>query len=1119
MATTESNIHLPETTKSQPIDVDSLVDATAKASLQDETNEAQLGDVEKILPSPPPIRVYTRTQLLALHNSPLVKPPVGMPDLKDWFGAENEQSIGKKDSEQSTPNNARERRFKNADDGDTPSRTTFRASLTQPSQMGNFKHQSLRGDRERDRDGDKDRERDMRDKEGQERLRSLSDKYDRERLALPSSNSRNKDRDAAPHLTSTSSKLNPQAQASNATSRRTEAREAAKKKAGETSEDWRRGAEPRPAREDRSETGRRDRDEREHQHPRSHPRETSRSRGEPSAPGRDRDDKEKERDRRGERDREFYRRERDDYRRDRDRDDRDLELDDPRRWRDDGKREERLAARRTERNPERHPDREHRDRDRVRERAQETAWDVANDRDGRGKRGAARERKAGTGGEDVRERDDRRDRDREPAWMDTYIPNSSSAGILGSKGADGELDGIQAWKKGMKEKEERDKGPPGSTKEEKPHSGEQPLDEIQFFKILMKREEEKKQSDTTNTGPLESSTEPPSAATKQSSFNGFTQPSTLAVEPSLPPSNPSIPNPPSQLGVRESSSASPTIILPTEPPHAPFHHPSYHDPSKDNLQILTIPSQPSQVSPQSASPERGPRDSTTQFNPPPGSRLLALARTSSAKTLTPTVNPITNGAYPNAGLPQADSPDTQGQSKGDSSHPFSPFEEQGRLSRLLAEEQSNLSGPSESNRRVSAERPIFASEAPSSRLDSPSFEGNGGYTAPKGSRFAKFFDGKNRDTAPSMIKNQNGLVSTSPAPGSRPDQGSFNGSYGPPTDHRALDDIFAMLNTSAQNQRLNTAAPAPGIYNQQNHLHLLQQQQLHQHQQHQNSRLEPLYESRLDDRNFMPDGMVPGLRSAPPPPRRDNLGMFPDPLDDSMHFSVQRLPQQTRGLEQLYSGPSPPIYSQQGRNPGLAQPQFRGGPSPIQHASLQNLQQQRLPPGLANLGGRPPHEPSQFINIPGLPSGSLHGPHQQPQFANFPGGGALGFGGGPQIRTQIPSGHQLQNPPHHPMSGLGPMNNMDLRTQNQNQLLGLGPIRGLGAGYNAQQGIANQMQPPMLGLRQQQQQQQLHPHIAPHLLPPHLQQQQQQQQQSLSGSNNQPAHDLMALLMGGPHRE
>lgn len=61
---------------------------------------------------------------------------------------------------------------------ETHPRSSFRSALTQPSQMGNFKHQSLRPndrDRERDRerDGEKDRERDIRDKEGQERLRHV----------------------------------------------------------------------------------------------------------------------------------------------------------------------------------------------------------------------------------------------------------------------------------------------------------------------------------------------------------------------------------------------------------------------------------------------------------------------------------------------------------------------------------------------------------------------------------------------------------------------------------------------------------------------------------------------------------------------------------------------------------------------------------------------------------------------------------------------------------------------------------------------------------------------------------------------------------------------------------
>lgn len=39
--------------------------------------------------------------------------------------------------------------------------------------MGNFKHQSLRSV-DRDKDSDKERERDIRDKEGQDRLRHVS---------------------------------------------------------------------------------------------------------------------------------------------------------------------------------------------------------------------------------------------------------------------------------------------------------------------------------------------------------------------------------------------------------------------------------------------------------------------------------------------------------------------------------------------------------------------------------------------------------------------------------------------------------------------------------------------------------------------------------------------------------------------------------------------------------------------------------------------------------------------------------------------------------------------------------------------------------------------------------
>jgi hypothetical protein len=122
--------------------------------------------------------------------------------------------------------------------------------------MGNFKHQSLRAN-DRDRDLDKD-------KEGQEKLRNvcfrplnlsqidwssfqLSDKYDRDRLALPSTLSgfRNKEREVAPHLAGGSSSRT-QTQLAPVASRRAETRDA-KKKAGESSEDWRRGMPSSPS--------------------------------------------------------------------------------------------------------------------------------------------------------------------------------------------------------------------------------------------------------------------------------------------------------------------------------------------------------------------------------------------------------------------------------------------------------------------------------------------------------------------------------------------------------------------------------------------------------------------------------------------------------------------------------------------------------------------------------------------------------------------------------------------------------------------------------------------------------------------------------------------------------
>lgn len=227
------------------------------------------------------------------------------------------------------------------------------------------------------------------------------------------------------------------------------------------------------------------------------------------------------------------------------------------------------------------------------------------------------------------------------------------------------------------------------------------------------------------------------------------------------------------------------------------------------------------------------------------------------------------------------------------------------------------------------------------------------------------------------------------------------------------------------------------------------------------------------------------------------------------------------------------MYPQQGnmaRNASLSmQPPFRNGNSPVQNP-LHAPPQQRLPPGLANLGGRPPHDPTQFVGSGMGIGGGLPGNNgpMQPPFNNLSGPG--GFGGGPQMRGPPPGAHQLQNAlGHNALAGLGHPNKLDMRgpTQaqiNQAQLLGMGNgmgagvgvgvgggMRGPGAGFPLQQGLNAQMQGSNLAMRQQQQQQQhqVPPHMLPQMLPPHL------QQQLPPGSTSQPAHDLMALLMGG----
>jgi len=268
--------------------------------------------------------------------------------------------------------------------------------------------------------------------------------------------------------------------------------------------------------------------------------------------------------------------------------------------------------------------------------------------------------------------------------------------------------------------------------------------------------------------------------------------------------------------------------------------------------------------------------------------------------------------------------------------------------------------------------------------------------------------------------------------------------------------------------------------------------------------------------------MVPGLRTAVPPPRRESLGHFIDPLDESLPYNLQRLTQQpqTRGLEQLFNNPVTPLFTQQIGRPGsgvplqpLQQNQYRGGSSPALNTTSSTPQ--RLPPGLANLGGRPPHDPSQYLglqqNLPSLgPQHGMHTSNTLPQhqlpFNGYNVSNTVGLSNGP---SRLPGQNNLLQNSASQQFNLG-HHGLDPRLSNHHHLMGIG---GSGITGNRITGGFPQQQPPNgpnhVGVRPQQP---LPPHVLPQLMPPHM-------QQGHPSSNTQQNHDLMAVLMGAPHRE
>jgi hypothetical protein len=273
---------------------------------------------------------------------------------------------------------------------------------------------------------------------------------------------------------------------------------------------------------------------------------------------------------------------------------------------------------------------------------------------------------------------------------------------------------------------------------------------------------------------------------------------------------------------------------------------------------------------------------------------------------------------------------------------------------------------------------------------------------------------------------------------------------------------------------------------------------------------------RLDDRSFVPDGLVPGLRNAPLGRTRETGGnYYGDQLEEQIGYGGHRLPPiQARGLD-MHSGA---MQALQGgshlRAAGipLQQGQFRGGPSPVSSHGLQQLQnQQRVPVGLANLGSRPPHDPGQFIGGPVAmqPNGLGVHPPSQAGF-NSPSGGGMGgaFGGAPQMRGQ-PGLQNILN--QNVLGNLGMPTGLDPRNS-QAQLLGVGMNgAGMRGGYGGgQQSPSGPLPGGGYMGRQQQHQLQQQSHLSQlqvggAMMPAHLQQ---------TPSPVQTSQDLMALLMG-----
>lgn len=265
---------------------------------------------------------------------------------------------------------------------------------------------------------------------------------------------------------------------------------------------------------------------------------------------------------------------------------------------------------------------------------------------------------------------------------------------------------------------------------------------------------------------------------------------------------------------------------------------------------------PSDISsPVTSDPGSSTSQAPPQFNPPPGSRLLAFgARNASGPSsasntglassqplhgLHPSLQQhhglqMSSDIYQNNGMPLSQSSDINHRSAMSEAmraqQGFSPFELQSRSTFAFEDsrEPANYGHSADALRRTSvvspADRTPFSMTSESgstyssmggghvsANSDSFSVNGSGIPFDPisnasqngsgKGSRFLKYFEEKGRENQAGGVRKPQGPIgfqSSSPNPGLRHDQNGFNGLPGGQPDSRTVDDLFAMLNTSAQ---------------------------------------------------------------------------------------------------------------------------------------------------------------------------------------------------------------------------------------------------------------------------------------------------------------------------------